>query len=246
MQIHRFYCDSINQPRTVVTGPEARHAVAVMRLKEGQMVELFDGRGTLANARIEKISSKEATFRIENLQTAEKAAGPRIIIAASIPKADRFDLLIAKCTELGADRITPVIFERCVKQSKNPKTADRWRNITISAAKQCKRLFLPVIDKPLLLTETISKLAVDYPDAYILVGSLADNAKPLLEIEFESKDVIAFIGPEGGLTDRENELLTIAGAVPVRITNTVLRVETAAIAFTVLLASARDKLRAGY
>jgi 16S rRNA (uracil1498-N3)-methyltransferase len=200
----------------------------------------------LADARIEKISSKEVTCRIENLQTPEKPAGPRIIIAASVPKADRFDLLIAKCTELGADRITPVIFERCVKQPKNPKATDRWRNITISAAKQCKRLFLPEIDRPLPLTEAISKLAVDYPHSCILAGSLDNNVKPLLEINFESKDVIAFIGPEGGLTERENELLTTAGAVPVRITDTVLRVETAAIAFAAILASARDKVKAVY
>jgi 16S rRNA (uracil1498-N3)-methyltransferase len=246
MQIHRFYCDSINQPRTVITGPEARHAASVMRLKEGQPVELFDGRGTLTKARIEKISAGQVTCRIENIQTAEKPAWPRIIIAASVPKADRFDLLIAKCTELGADRITPVMFERCVKQPKNPKAQDRWRNITISAAKQCKRLFLPEIDKPLPLTEAISKLAADYPASCMLVGSLADNAKPLLKIEFKSKDVITFIGPEGGLTDAEIELLTVAGAVPVRITDAVLRVETAAIAFAAVLSAARNNLRNGY
>jgi 16S rRNA (uracil1498-N3)-methyltransferase len=246
MQRYRFYSQELTSSIAELTGSEAHHAVSVIRLKEGQMVELFDGRGTLANARIEKIGSKQVTCRIENLQTTEKPAGPRIIIAASVPKADRFDLLIAKCTELGADRITPVIFERCVKQPKNPKAAERWRNITISAAKQCKRLFLPEIDKPLPLAEAISKLAVDYPASGKLVGSLDDNAKPLLEIRFESKDIITFIGPEGGLTDSENELLTAADAVPVRITNTVLRVETAAIAFAAILASSRDKFRVSY
>ncbi len=246
MHAHRFYCRDIIAPKAQITGPEARHAASVMRLTQGQTVELFDGRGTLAKAQIEKISSKEVTCRIESLQTAEKPARPRIIIAASVPKADRFDLLIAKCTELGADRITPVIFERSVKQPKNPKAADRWRNITISAAKQCKRLFLPVIDKPLPLTKAISKLTVDYPASRILVGSLADNAKSLLKIKFDSRDVIAFIGPEGGLTDRENELLTGAGAKFVRITNTVLRVETAAIAFAAVLAATRGDLTTGY
>ena len=138
------------------------------------------------------------------------------------------------------------MFERCVKQPKNPKAAERWRNIIISAAKQCKRLFLPPIDKPLPLSEAVSKLTVDYPVSRLLVGSLDDNAKPLLETKIESKDVIAFIGPEGGLTKRENELLTAAGAAPVCITDTVLRVETAAIAFAAVLACARDKLRVGY
>lgn len=245
MQIHRFYCDPINQPRAVVVGSEARHICSVLRLKCGQQVELFDGRGTLAVAEIEKISSKQVVCRIENLQTAEKPAGPGIIIATSVPKADRFDLLIAKCTELGVDRIIPVMFERSVKQPKNPKAEERWRNITISAAKQCKRLFLPAIERPLPLAEAVSKLAVDYPVLSFLIGSLAENSKPLIRIKFESKDVIAFVGPEGGLTEQENELLADAGAVPVRITDTVLRVETAAIAFAAVLISARDNLKTG-
>ena len=137
------------------------------------------------------------------------------------------------------------MFERSVKQPKNPKAKDRWRNITISAAKQCKRLFLPEIEKPLPLTEAVSKLAVDYPASSILIGSLADNSKPLIGIKFK-KDVIAYVGPEGGLTERENELLTGAGAVPVRITDTVLRVETAAIAFAAVLTAVRDTLTTDY
>ncbi len=246
MQIHRFYCDSINQPRTVITGHEARHAASVMRLTQGQMVELFDGRGALATAKIENISSKELLCRIEHLQSIDKPARPEIIIVASVPKGDRLDFLIAKCTELGVDRITPVIFERSVKQPKNPKAADRWRNITIASAKQCKRLFLPVIDRPAPLTEAIPKLTADHPGAHILFGSLEESATPLIEIEFDSGNVIAVIGPEGGLTENETNLLTNAGAQPVRITDTVLRIETAALAFAAILAAARDNLTTGY
>ena len=72
----------------------------------------------------------------------------RIIIAVSVPKGERFDWLIEKCTELGVERICPVIFERTVRQPGNPKALDRWMNLAISAGKQCKRLFLPQIDPP--------------------------------------------------------------------------------------------------
>ncbi|MFA5423735.1 MAG: RsmE family RNA methyltransferase, partial [Phycisphaerae bacterium] len=149
MQIHRFYCDSITQPQTEILGPEARHAASVLRLSPGQTVELFDGRGALAQAEVEKISSKKLICRIEQLNSIAKPDHARITIAASVPKGDRFDWLIAKCTELGIDKIVPVIFERSVKNPKNPKAAERWRNITISAAKQSKRLFLPDIELPL-------------------------------------------------------------------------------------------------
>ena len=203
---------------------------------------MFDGRGALAKAGIEKISSTKVVCQIQHLKIVEKPKRPQIIIAAAVAKHDRFDWLIAKCTELGVDGITPVIFERSVKQPKNPKIIDRWNNIAIAAAKQCKRLFLPAIDLPLPLAEAISKLTADYPGARILVGSLDEDAKALLEIGFDSRNVIAFIGPEGGFTDQEDKLLTDKGAQPARIADTVLRVETAAIAFAAFLAALRNVL----
>jgi 16S rRNA (uracil1498-N3)-methyltransferase len=246
MQQYRFYCENLASSKAELTGPEAHHAVSVLRLTQGQMVELFDGRGALANAEIEKIGSNKVVCRIEHLQVTEKPNRPGIIIAASVPKTDRFDLLIAKCTELGVDRIVPVIFERTVKQPKNPKATDRWQNVTVSAAKQCKRLFLPPIDSPLPLAEAVSKLTAGFPSAHIFFGSLDENVKPLIEIKPGPEDVIAFIGPEGGLTGNETGLLTDAGAVPVRITDTILRVETAAIAFAAILTAARDNLPTDY
>jgi 16S rRNA (uracil1498-N3)-methyltransferase len=242
MQIHRFYCGSINQPRTVIAGPEAHHIAAVLRLKSGDTVELFDGAGTLAEAVITDVSSKRVTLNIKESKTYPKPERPRIIIAAAVAKNDRFDWLIAKCTELGIDRITPVIFERSVKQPKNPKILERWNNLTVAAAKQSKRLFLPTIDLPLPLGEAFSKLTVDYSQATLLVGSLSDNAKPLIEIDFDKNDLLAFVGPEGGLTDTEQQLLAEARAVPVRLTDTVLRIETAAIALASILAAKRDAL----
>jgi 16S rRNA (uracil1498-N3)-methyltransferase len=245
MQVHRFYCESITQPKTEILGPEARHAASALRLSPGQTVELFDGRGALAIAQIENITSQKLLCRIENLQTTEKPNRTQITIAVSVPKGDRFDWLIAKCTELGVDRIVPVIFERSVKNPKNPKAAERWRNIAISAAKQSKRLFLPDIELPLRLEESIIKFRAE-PDFQIVLGSLDDDAVPLTKIEFASKDIIAFIGPEGGLTDEETKLLIEAGSKPVRITDTILRIETAALAFSVILAAARDNLATDY
>lgn len=245
MQIHRFYCDSIIQPKTEILGPEARHAASVLRLSPGQTVELFDGRGALASAQIENITPKKILCRIENLQTIEKPNRTQITIAVSVPKGDRFDWLIAKCTELGIDKIVPVIFERSVKNPKNPKAAERWRNITISAAKQSKRLFLPDIELPLTPEKSITKFRSE-PDSQILLGSLDNDAKPLIKTDLISKNTIAFIGPEGGLTDEETKLLIEAGSKPVKITNTILRIETAAIAFAAILAAVRDNLTADY
>jgi 16S rRNA (uracil1498-N3)-methyltransferase len=239
MRIHRFYCERITEPTTVITGDEVRHIRSVMRLNPGDSVELFDGRGTLAQAVIDDISKKQVTLTVNKLEIHDRSETPKIIIAAAIAKGDRFDDLIAKCTELGVDGIVPIIFGRTVKHPKNPKTLSRWNNIAIASAKQCKRLFLPTIDSPAPLEQAVTNLKNQYQNAQILLGSLDNDCKKLTSVAPGEKDVIAIVGPEGGFADSEKNLLKSAAAQPVRLTDTVLRVETAAIAFASILATRR-------
>lgn len=239
MNLHRFYCEVINQPVTELAGMEARHLAQVLRLAAGEKVELFDGRGTVAVATIKSASGRKVTLQVEEVKIFEKPA-QQIILAVSVAKGERFDWLIEKCTELGLDRIIPVLFERTVKQPKNPKIVERWSNIAISAAKQCQRAFLPQIDKPMTLLEAVEILKRDYPQATFLFGGLSEKSKSILQYVFAGKDEIAFVGPEGGLTEAEENLLRENGAQEVRLTNTILRIETAAVAFAGILAVQRD------
>ncbi len=210
------------------------------RLKVGSKVELFDGAGTLATAVIEKATGKSALLKVVNLEKIERPDKPEVVIAVSCPKGERFDWLTGKCTELGVDRITPVIFERTVKQPRNPKIVERWRNIAIAAAKQCRRIFLPQIDMPVTLSEALSALKERYDKAEILVGSLEPKLPALITQQFGTSGVIAIIGPEGGITEGEKALLENCMAKFVRLTDTVLRVETAALAFAAVLTARRD------
>jgi 16S rRNA (uracil1498-N3)-methyltransferase len=240
MHLNRFYCESLKEPTVELTGGEAHHLFNVFRLKTGDKVELFDGAGTLVTASVEKATGKRVSLKIIDLEKIKKPDSPEIVIAVSFPKGERFDWLIEKCTELGADRIIPVIFERTIKQPKNPKAAQRWRNIAIATAKQCRRIFLPQIDMPATLSEVLSALKKRHNKMEILVGSLEPKSPPLIAKHFGAKDVIAFVGPEGGITKAEKALLEGCGAKFVRLTNTILRVETAALAFAAILAAGRD------
>lgn len=240
MHLNRFYCRVLEGPVVELAGGEAHHLFNVCRLKTGDKVELFDGAGTLAMASVEKATSKSASLRVIDLEKTEKPNRPEVIIAVSLPKGERFDWLMEKCTELGVDRITPVIFERTIKQPKNPKTVERWRNIAIAAAKQCRRIFLPQIDAPMTLGAALSALREQHNKAEILVGSLEPKSSALIAKRFDTKDVIAFIGPEGGITEYENAILEGCGGKFVRLVDTVLRVETAALAFAAILAAGRD------
>jgi 16S rRNA (uracil1498-N3)-methyltransferase len=240
MHLNRFYCEVLKGQAAELTGGEAHHLSNVCRLKTGDKVELFDGAGTLATASIEKATSKSVLLKIVDLKKIEKPNKPEVIIAVSPPKGERFDWLMEKCTELGVDRIIPVIFERTIKQPKNPKAAQRWRNIAIAAAKQCRRIFLPQIDAPATLSEVLSALKKQHNKAEILVGSLESKSPALITKQLGSKNVIAFIGPEGGITEGEKALLENGGGKFVRLTDTVLRVETAALTFAATLSAWRD------
>jgi 16S rRNA (uracil1498-N3)-methyltransferase len=240
MHLNRFYCERLEGPAVELVGGEAHHLYNVCRLKVGSEVELFDGAGTLATAVIEKVAGKSALLKVVNLEKTERPDKPEVVIAVSCPKGERFEWLTGKCTELGVDRITPVIFERTVKQPRNPKIAERWRNIAIAAAKQCRRLFLPQIDMPVTLSEALSALKEQYDKAEILVGGLEPKLPALITQRFVASDVIAVIGPEGGITEGEKTLLENCRAKFVRLTDTVLRVETAALAFAAVLTARRD------
>lgn len=240
MELRRFYCNPITKSTAELTGRQAHHLTSVLRLKAGRKVELFDGAGWLATAAVLSATNHKVTLQIENTKMTPKPHQCSIIIAPSVAKGTRFDWLITKCTELGIDRVAPVIFERTVKHPKNPKTAARWRNLAIEAAKQSRRLFLPQIDLPLTLEQAVKKLKADHPNAGILFGSLDTVCPSILETPTANVDTIAFIGPEGGLTQQEESFLSSLSAQPVRITDSVLRIETAAIAAAALLAAKRD------
>jgi 16S rRNA (uracil1498-N3)-methyltransferase len=240
MQIHRFYCNPITKPTAELEGTEAHHLISVLRLTAGEQVELFDGAGTLAAATIVKIEKRKVTLRIGQIDKTPARTSGRIIIAPGIAKGERFDWLIEKCTELRTNRITPVIFERSVKYAANPKIIERWTNIAISAAKQSKRLFLPKIDLPMPLVDVLRMLKKEYPDCRFLAGGLSADAMPLAGQPFGQNDVAVFVGPEGGFTETEHKLLKDNGVQFIRLTDTVLRSETAALAFASVLYALRD------
>jgi len=240
MGLIRFYCNPLVRPQVELSSTEAHHLISVRRLKAGDRIELFDGQGGLAVAVIKTATKRKAVLDIEELKVSPYPYKQKIIIAASVAKGQRFDWLIEKCTELGIDRIIPVLFERTVKQPKNPKILERWGNIAISAAKQSGRLFIPEIDCPAVLSDALEILQNDFTKVKILFGSLDAGAASIISESAGVADVAAIIGPEGGLTESEQKLLLGYSCKGVRLTDTVLRVETAAVSFAAILASYRN------
>lgn len=240
MKQARFYCESIREGLVRLRPDEAHHLANVLRLTAGERVELFDGKGALAQAVITDITRKAVTLQVENIHNEPARTSGRIVIAASIAKGQRFDWMITKCTELGVDHIVAIVFEHTVKLAKGTSTTQRYDKLAIAAVKQCGRIFLPKITGPADLQQTLSLLNNNYPDARLIFGVLNPQAESVVELARDGKDIIAFVGPEGEITCEEENLLTSAGAREVRLTDTTLRIETAAVALAAILCATRD------
>jgi 16S rRNA (uracil1498-N3)-methyltransferase len=236
----RSYVENIDLDSIILDSEEAHHLIHVLRGAVGDQVELFNGSGDSASATIKKLTKRIVELQIETRQKREPRTSGRVIVAASVAKGDRFDWLITKCTELGVDVIVPVLFERTVKLAAGTNTQSRFKNLAIAACKQCGRNFLPTSTTPLPFAEAITEIQRNWPEAKLMFGSTAADARPVLNCINGKTDHAAFVGPEGGMTAAEEILLSSHGASGVKLTSTILRIETAAVAFGAILCSSRD------
>lgn len=241
MTLKRFYCENITGDTVELDEQEARHAVSARRLGEGECIEVVDGKGKIATAVIEKTGKKKMLLKIESCKQAQPKQSGRVIIATSIAKGDRFEWLISKCTELGVDRIVPVIFERTVKLAKGDNAADRWKNVAVSAIKQCGRLFLPIIDRPVEFSKAIEIIKAEYPLVKFVVGWCGDEAVNIDTLDIIGRDVAAVVGPEGGFSQAEEKLFSQMEIGKVSLGENILRTETAAIAFGSIFMAKNEK-----
>ncbi|MEJ5260727.1 MAG: RsmE family RNA methyltransferase [Anaerohalosphaeraceae bacterium] len=222
---------------------ESHHLAHVLRIKMGETVEVFDGRGRLASARVSSIQKDKVSLILSEIHTFPAPAW-NIILAVSMAKANRFDFLVEKCTELGVDHIIAVVYERTVKMGKE-STLARYEKIAVSAAKQSGRVFLPRLSGPWPLSKAIEHIHIEYPQAAWIYGEPSCEPSPQKGLKHaedlsSGKDIVCLVGPEGGFTEAEKQILQTLGACSVQINPNVLRIETAAIAFGALSAYFRS------
>jgi 16S rRNA (uracil1498-N3)-methyltransferase len=228
--MHRFFLSKFQQP--ILGAEEAHHALHVLRLKVGDTLNVFDGCGHEAQARIAEIARD--SVRLTILQESSTPALPcRITLAQAIPKKS-MDLIVQKATELGVASIVPLVSDRSVvKLDDDSKRVERWRDIALDACKQCGNNWLPEIQPPQGAAGYLSSLGkFDLK----LIGSLQSDARPLKKIlsgtpavGHSGTSVLLLIGPEGDFTPAELALAKSAGCLPLSLGPLVLRAETAAI-----------------
>lgn len=228
----RFYCP----PPLPLTGSfdlpadAAHHAARVLRLREGDAVEIFDGAGQARTGVLVEIAGKRVVVGELADSTLERESPLRVVLAQGLPSGDKLDWVIQKATELGVSEIQPLATARSVVKLSAERAAKRqehWQQIAISACEQCGRNVLPVIHPPQDLAKWVAQPRPVEDHKLILLPecaiSLHAQAQP-------TGAVVLLIGAEGGFTDTERDLALQHGYTPIRMGKRVMRTETAAIA----------------
>jgi 16S rRNA (uracil1498-N3)-methyltransferase len=227
---HRFYLPDLRAP--VLTGAEARHARQVLRLRPGDELTVFDGRGHEARCRLGDAG------RLEILHHTTTPPLPcRVTLAQAITKK-HMDWIIQKATELGVAAIVPLVTDRTIVRTAKP---DRWREIALEACKQSGNNWLPEISPPATVADVVTGrfdlklIAALTPGSVPLKQAVCSRrfqpapAERALKGAGTDARVLLLIGPEGDFTPAEVARAQAAGCVPVSLGPLTLRAETAAL-----------------
>lgn len=214
----------------VLQGPEARHALVVQRLGQGEQCMLIDGRGHGVIVTVTGGSGKDTLQFVVERGVEKQALRPRVTLVQALPKSERSELAVDLATQGGVDRIVPWQAERCIAKwgQKAQKGVAKWRNQALASAKQSRRLDVPEI-ADLASTKDIEALIRNCNGIAVLLHE--ESAVPFASLQYaDVEEVILVVGPEGGLSPDEVERFTEAGARAVVLGPQVLRTASAAFA----------------
>ncbi|HZD59627.1 MAG TPA: RsmE family RNA methyltransferase [Anaerolineae bacterium] len=210
-----------------IAGPDAKHIRDVLRLAPGEIIEVVDSEGTLAEVRIENLLPSTVSGRVISSRRVVRSL-PEIYLFQGLPKSGKLDTIIRQATEIGVSGISPVLTERVVvklEPEKATRKSDRWQKIAAEAAKQSHRTSIPRVTSALAWHNAIEELkGFDQ----VIVFWEEEHEKLLFEVlNPSSRRVALVIGPEGGLSEREVAELRGIGADIVTLGESILRTETA-------------------
>jgi 16S rRNA (uracil1498-N3)-methyltransferase len=222
----RLLVQSLATGHIQLPADQAHHARDVLRLREGDRVELFTSDGQTASATLTSVTP--ATVVAEVLTVREHPpAAIELTIASAVPKAARADWMIEKLSELGVARFIPLMTERSVVHPEGKGKLQRWQRLAAEAAKQSRRPGVMQI-APLTLLKDLLDTSNNTTIAPLSTGA---DSLPLSSIlNSLSSSFTLLIGPEGGWSDAELALFRELHLTAITLGATILRVETAAVA----------------
>lgn len=236
--MHRFFLapEHCHQATLTLRGGEAHHATRVLRVQAGDMVVVLDGAGGEFLCEVGKSDKHEVVLHVQRRKLHPPPPFALTLLVA-IPKAKLIESIIEKATELGAQRVVPLMTQRVairLDQVGAHEKGEKWQQVAVEAIKQCGAAWLPRVEPPSRLAEVLARS--EHYDLG-LVGALQGDSlhpaqyfKAFAEEHGRNPDSVAvWIGPEGDFAAEELLAIQRAGAKPITLGPLVLRVETAAI-----------------
>lgn len=235
-------------PRLHVAGPlagrsevaldtaAAHHVQRVLRLRDGDAIVLFDGRGGEYAARLGKVDGQPGAL-IEAHRPENREAPIAVTLWQAVCRGGRMDYVIEKATELGVQRIVPLLSRRVVVRlddARGRQRAAHWQKIAVSACEQCGMNLVPEVTAPVALSEALHREALSAGSA-LLLDPQADRA--LADLGPWPASLTLLVGPEGGFEPVELQMLGQAGFRPVALGPRTLRSDTAGLAAASMIAA---------
>lgn len=229
MRIHRIHTEQVLEPETQVSlrGNKAHYLTRVLRVVPGQSLVLFNGDGHDYAAEIIRPGKSEVQVQVFSRLPSRAESPLKITVVQAISRGERMDLTLQKCTELGVAGFQPLDTERVevrVRPDKLPRRMEHWQQVVISACEQSGRSVIPTINQPQKLHEWLDH---DTDAQRLVLAPGADT--PLSQLAIGDA-VEILIGPEGGFSDTELELVQRSGVQSVSLGPRILRTETAGLA----------------
>jgi 16S rRNA (uracil1498-N3)-methyltransferase len=191
----------------------------------GECVELFDGRGSSHRAEVAALGRDRVELVVVETKFTNRPRSGTLTLASAVPKGDRFDWLVEKATELGVDRLIPLVTERSTVDPRSAKL-DRLRRVVIESSKQCRRDWLMHLEPPTPWAAVVQRES----QALRLIAHPGSPGLAASGLDLSGRSIVLAIGPEGGFTDDEIEAAQLKGWQIIGLGATVLRIETAGLA----------------
>lgn len=231
---HRFYVaeERISGDRICFTENQRNQIKNVLRLGPGETVLVFDGTGREFVAEIDRIDSSAARGQITAVTVPDVEPKIELTLIQSLPKGERLDFVLQKCTEVGVARFVIVYSSRSIprlEKARLLRKLERWHSIVREAAEQSGRTRLPGVEG-VFPFEKIASRVKDQDLAMIAwEGERQAQIQSELKCRPRARKVAIAVGPEGGFSPSEVQFATNSGVVPVSLGPRILRAETAAI-----------------
>lgn len=235
----RFFINKqdINDNLITITGEEHNHLANVLRLKIGQKIECFYDNSDLYECELTEITKQHTVATIINSYPNPSNPKVKLILFQGLPKLDKLELIVQKCSELGVSEIIPFTSQHTIAKP-NDNKQERLNKISLSASKQCGTTSILKVQKTITFKSMLDKLK-DYDT--VIFANEKETSTPLNKVLDKATNVAIVVGSEGGFSSQEIDSLSSV-ASSITLGKRILRTETASIVLSSLVMYALGEL----